>query len=76
MALLKSFLLIVKLSETRADANAGILYYTGNAKNQDTEGSEEPSDKCGLHSWQELHSSIVFSPRLAALPQQDRGSEY
>lgn len=40
----------VELFETRADTNAGISYYTRNATSQGTEGSEESSDKCGLHS--------------------------
>lgn len=37
-------------TETRVETNAGISYYTENATNQDTEGSEK--DKYGLHSWQ------------------------
>lgn len=35
-------------TETRVETNAGISDYTGNATNQDTEGSEK--DKYGLHS--------------------------
>lgn len=54
-------------TETRVETNAGISDYTGNATNQDTEGSEK--DKYGLHSWQRLHSFIVFLDRTAVVSE-------
>lgn len=52
-------------TETRMETYAGISYYTENATNQDTEGSEK--DKHGLHSWQQLHPFIVFLDRTAVV---------